>query len=57
MPQTWSDYGSTYSLHTPEEALFVYECVEMELGLCYSDADKKYTCPIHLHADREKRAR
>lgn len=55
--QTWSQYGSTYSLHTPEEALYVYECVEMELGLFYTDNDKKYTCPIHLHADRANRSR
>ncbi|KAJ8681137.1 hypothetical protein QAD02_016924 [Eretmocerus hayati] len=55
--RTWSQYGSTYSLHTPDEALYVYECVEMELGLFYSDNDKKYTCPIHLQNDRENRSR
>ncbi|OXU27941.1 hypothetical protein TSAR_010338, partial [Trichomalopsis sarcophagae] len=55
--KTWSQYGSTYSLHTPEEALYVYECVEMELGLFYNDNDSKYTCPINLHGDRENRSR
>lgn len=55
--QTWSQYGSTFSLHTPEEALYVYECVEMELGLFYNDNDSKYTCPINLHGDRENRSR
>ncbi|XP_014206960.1 nuclear pore complex protein Nup88 [Copidosoma floridanum] len=55
--KTWSQYGSTYSLHTPDEALFVFESIEMELGLFYADKDKKYSCPIHLHADRENRSR
>ncbi|XP_058806614.1 nuclear pore complex protein Nup88 [Phymastichus coffea] len=55
--KSWSQYGSTYSLHTPEEALYVYECVELELGLFYTDSDKKYSCPIHLHADPENRSR
>ncbi|KAL7307671.1 hypothetical protein TKK_0000353 [Trichogramma kaykai] len=56
--RTWSQYGSTYSLHTPDEALYVYECIEMELGLCYSADDASlYSCQINLHADRERRNR
>ncbi|KAG7196705.1 hypothetical protein KM043_016035 [Ampulex compressa] len=55
--KTWSQYGSTYSLHTPEDALYVYECVEMELGLLLTDDDKKYNCPIHLHQDKGNKSR
>ncbi|XP_051154402.1 nuclear pore complex protein Nup88 isoform X1 [Leptopilina boulardi] len=55
--KTWSQYGSTYSLHTPDVALYVYECVEMELGLFYNDDDKKYTCPVYLHKDKDNSSR
>ncbi|XP_066587565.1 nuclear pore complex protein Nup88 [Prorops nasuta] len=55
--KTLSHYSSTYSLNTPEEALYVYECIEMELGLLYTDTDKKYTCPIHLHHDKGNKSR
>lgn len=57
MLQAWSQYGSTYSLHTPEDALFVYECVEMELGLSIREDEKKYSCPVHLHLDRGNSSR
>lgn len=50
--KSWSQYGSTYSLHTPDDALFVFEEVEMELGLLFTDNDNKYRCPINLHRDR-----
>ncbi|XP_012288846.1 nuclear pore complex protein Nup88 isoform X2 [Orussus abietinus] len=55
--KTWSERGSTYSLHTPDDALFVFECVEMELGLFFKDNDKKYSCSIHLHSDKSNRSR
>ncbi|XP_043276601.1 nuclear pore complex protein Nup88 isoform X2 [Venturia canescens] len=55
--QTRSVYGSTYSLHTPVDALFVVECVELELGLLYSEQDRKYSCPIHLHSDKGNKSR
>lgn len=55
--QTWSQYGSNYSLHTPDDALYVYECVELELGLLFTDDDKKYNCPIHLHCDKGNKSR
>lgn len=55
--QTWSQYGSTYSLHTPEEALYIYECVEIELGLFFADNDEKYNCPIHLRWDKDNKSR
>ncbi|KAK2580825.1 hypothetical protein KPH14_005907 [Odynerus spinipes] len=55
--KTWSQYGSTYSLHTPEDALYIYECIEMELGLLFTDDDKKYNCPIHLHNDKGNKSR
>ncbi|XP_043518291.1 nuclear pore complex protein Nup88 [Frieseomelitta varia] len=55
--RTWSQYGSTCSLHTPEEALYVYECVEIELGLFFADDDEKYNCPIHLRADKDNKSR
>ncbi|PSN47010.1 Nuclear pore complex protein Nup88, partial [Blattella germanica] len=48
---SWSQYGSTYSLHTPDIALYVFESVELELGLSLDDDDDTYTCPIHLHHD------
>nr|XP_034171113.1 nuclear pore complex protein Nup88 [Osmia lignaria] len=50
-------YGSTYSLHTPEEALYIYECVEIELGLFFADNDEKYNCPIHLRWDKDNKSR
>ncbi|KAL6440272.1 hypothetical protein ACFW04_003089 [Cataglyphis niger] len=55
--KTWSQYGSNYSLHTPDDALYVYECVELELGLLFTDDDKKYNCPIHLHCDKSNKSR
>ncbi|KAK1117799.1 hypothetical protein K0M31_015734 [Melipona bicolor] len=55
--KTWSQYGSTCSLHMPEEALYVYECVEIELGLFFADDDEKYNCPIHLRADKDNKSR
>ncbi|XP_024872573.1 nuclear pore complex protein Nup88 [Temnothorax curvispinosus] len=55
--KTWSQYGSSYSLHTPDDALYVYECVELELGLLFTDDDKKYNCPIHLHCDKGNKSR
>lgn len=55
--QTWSQYGSTYNFHTPEDALYVYECVEIDLGLFFADNDEKYNCPIHLHADKHNKSR
>ncbi|XP_011161716.1 nuclear pore complex protein Nup88 [Solenopsis invicta] len=55
--KTWSQYGSNYSLHTPDDALYVYECVELELGLLFTDEDKKYNCPIHLHCDKGNKSR
>lgn len=55
--KTWSQYGSNYSLHTPDDALYVYECVELELGLLFTDDDKKYNCPIHLHCDKGNKSR
>ncbi|GFG39981.1 hypothetical protein Cfor_09038, partial [Coptotermes formosanus] len=50
---SWSQYGSTYSLHTPDIALYVFESVELELGLALDDDndDDTYTCPIYLHHD------
>ncbi|KDR21117.1 hypothetical protein L798_01124, partial [Zootermopsis nevadensis] len=50
---SWSQYGSTYSLHTPHIALHVLESVELELGLALDDDDDDdtYTCPIYLHHD------
>ncbi|KOC65343.1 Nuclear pore complex protein Nup88 [Habropoda laboriosa] len=53
--KTW--YGSTYNFHTPEEALYVYECVEIELGLFFTDNDEKYNCPIHLCSDKGNKSR
>uniref|UniRef100_A0A0C9RHR5 Mbo_1 protein n=1 Tax=Fopius arisanus TaxID=64838 RepID=A0A0C9RHR5_9HYME len=55
--KSWSQYGSTYSLHTPDDALFVFEEVEMELGLLFTDTDKKFRCPINLHRDKGSRLR
>lgn len=55
--QSWSQYDSTYNLYTPEEALYVYECVEIELGLFFADEDEKYNCPIHIRADKGNRSR
>ncbi|XP_047367265.1 nuclear pore complex protein Nup88 [Vespa velutina] len=55
--KTWSQYGSTYSLHTPEDALYIYECIEMELGLFFTDNDKKYNCPIYVHNDKGNKSR
>ncbi|XP_072753706.1 nuclear pore complex protein Nup88 isoform X3 [Anoplolepis gracilipes] len=55
--KTWSQYGSNFSLHTPDDALYVYECVELELGLLFTDDDKKYNCPIHLHCDKSNKSR
>lgn len=52
-----SQNDSSFSLQTPEDALFVFECVEMELGLLFNDNDKKYNCPVHLHSDRENKSR
>jgi nuclear pore complex protein Nup88 len=51
---SWSHCGSTYSLHTPDMALYVFESVELELGLALDDDDDDddtYTCPIYLHHD------
>ncbi|XP_015114382.1 nuclear pore complex protein Nup88 isoform X2 [Diachasma alloeum] len=55
--KSWSQYGSTYSLHTPDDALFVFEEVEMELGLLFTATDKKYRCPINLHRDKGNKLR
>nr|XP_003702612.1 PREDICTED: nuclear pore complex protein Nup88 [Megachile rotundata] len=55
--KTWSQCGSAYNLHTPEEALYVYECVEIELGLFFADKDEKYNCPIHLQWDKGNKSR
>ncbi|XP_069683865.1 nuclear pore complex protein Nup88 isoform X2 [Periplaneta americana] len=54
---SWSQYGSTYSLHTPDIALYVFESVELELGLALDDDDDTYTCPIHLHHDNSTDSR
>ncbi|XP_067015335.2 nuclear pore complex protein Nup88 [Anabrus simplex] len=55
--RSWSRCGSTYSLHTPDVALFVLECVELELGITLDDDSDTVTCPIHLrrHAVTNKR--
>lgn len=42
---------------TTGDTLFVFESVEMELGLLFTDNDRKYKCPIHLHRDRENKSR
>ncbi|XP_034952149.1 nuclear pore complex protein Nup88 [Chelonus insularis] len=55
--RTWSEYGSNYSLHTPDDGLFVFEQLEMELGLLFDDEDKKYNCIINLHRDRSNKSR
>ncbi|CAK9821429.1 Nuclear pore complex protein Nup88 [Anthophora retusa] len=55
--ETWLQYGSSYIPHTPEEALYVYECVEIELGLFFTDNDEKYSCPIHLRSDKGNKSR
>ncbi|KAI4497312.1 hypothetical protein M0802_007559, partial [Mischocyttarus mexicanus] len=55
--KTWSQYGSSYSLHTPEDALYIFECIEMELGLFFTDDDKKYNCPIYVHNDKGNKSR
>ncbi|XP_076181776.1 nuclear pore complex protein Nup88 isoform X2 [Ptiloglossa arizonensis] len=55
--RTWSQCSTTYVLRTPEEALYVYECVEIELGLFFADTDEKYNCPIHLHCDKGNKYR
>ncbi|XP_014468354.1 PREDICTED: nuclear pore complex protein Nup88 [Dinoponera quadriceps] len=55
--KTWSQYGSNYSLHTPDDALYVFECVELELGLLFTDDDKKYNCPVYLHGDKGNKSR
>ncbi|XP_014296853.1 nuclear pore complex protein Nup88 [Microplitis demolitor] len=55
--KTWSEYGSNYSLHTPDDGLFVFETIEMQLGLLFSDNDKKYNCFINLHRDRGNKGR
>ncbi|KZC11424.1 Nuclear pore complex protein Nup88, partial [Dufourea novaeangliae] len=54
---TWSQSTSAYNLHTPDVALYVYECVEIELGLFYADNDEKYNCPIHLRCDKINKSR
>ncbi|XP_012253923.2 nuclear pore complex protein Nup88 [Athalia rosae] len=54
---SWTQYRSNISLQTPEDALFVYECVEMELGLSTNRDEKKYSCPVHLHVDRGNSSR
>ena len=51
LQSSWSQYGSTYSLHTPDIALYVFESVELELGLSLDDDDDTYTCPINLRHD------
>ncbi|XP_031828609.1 nuclear pore complex protein Nup88 [Nomia melanderi] len=53
----WLQSNSMYNVHTSEEALYVYECVEIELGLLYADNDKKYNCPIHLRCDKGNKSR
>ncbi|XP_015177181.1 PREDICTED: nuclear pore complex protein Nup88 isoform X2 [Polistes dominula] len=55
--KTWSQYGSSYSLHTPDDALYIFECIEMELGLFFTDDDKKYNCPIYVHNDKGNKSR
>ncbi|XP_076640324.1 nuclear pore complex protein Nup88 isoform X1 [Colletes latitarsis] len=55
--RAWSQYSSTYSLRIPDDALYVYECVEIELGLFFADNDEKYNCPIHLRCDKGNKSR
>ncbi|KAH0546993.1 hypothetical protein KQX54_016609 [Cotesia glomerata] len=55
--KSWSEYGSNYSLHTPDDGLFVFETIEMQLGLLYNDSDKKYSCLINLNRDRGNKGR
>ncbi|XP_024942757.1 nuclear pore complex protein Nup88 [Cephus cinctus] len=43
--------------NTPKDALYIYEIIEMELGLLYREEDKKYTCPINLHSDKGNKSR
>ncbi|XP_033329725.1 nuclear pore complex protein Nup88 [Megalopta genalis] len=50
--RNWSQSSSVYSVPISDEALYVYECIEIELGLFYTDTDKKYNCPIHLRCDK-----
>ncbi|KAK0159597.1 hypothetical protein PV327_010693 [Microctonus hyperodae] len=51
--QSYEDLNHT----TNGDTLFVFESVEMELGLLFTDNDSKYKCPIHLHRDRENKSR
>ncbi|XP_076645956.1 nuclear pore complex protein Nup88 [Halictus rubicundus] len=53
----WSQSSSMFSAHTSDHALYVYECVEIELGLFYADNDKKYNCPIHIRCDKSNKSR
>nr|CAD7423493.1 unnamed protein product [Timema monikensis] len=47
---SWNSLNSVYILRVSRVTLFVFECVELELGLGLKDEDL-YTCPILLHRD------
>ncbi|XP_076750215.1 nuclear pore complex protein Nup88 [Xylocopa sonorina] len=54
--EAWQ-YDSSYDRRIRKEALYVYECVEIELGLFFADNDEKYNCPIHLRSDKCNKSR
>ncbi|KAK7873136.1 hypothetical protein R5R35_006360 [Gryllus longicercus] len=47
--KSWSQFDSRFSSQSPTVALYVLECVELELGLTLDDEVNSLTCPIHLH--------
>lgn len=41
-------------IENPDKALFVFECLELELGLAIAAQDVEYSCPILLHKNLGK---
>ncbi|XP_044739035.1 nuclear pore complex protein Nup88 [Chrysoperla carnea] len=41
----------------PDKSLYVFECIELELGLSLNDVDLGHTCPIFFHHDEVNKMR
>lgn len=47
----------SYSIHPSDKVLYVFESIELELGISVSDSDCAYSCPIFLHPDQSTKGR
>lgn len=44
-------------MHPAEKVLYVFEIIELELGISVTDSDNAYSCPIFIHPDDSTKGR